>query len=96
MNKKYKFDRLIFDRYAVWYMEIPKDKNKLGVWKIIDCFPGTKPTKFVFRWKAKDKNKIQEQLDEQILNNTTRNFYKSNNIFRGNRSIENQIQSRAA
>ena len=67
MNKKYKFDRLIFDRYAVWYMEIPKDKNK-----------------------------IQEQLDEQILNNTTRNFYKSNNIFRGNRSTENQTQSRAA
>lgn len=90
MNKKYKFDRLIFDRYAAWYMEISKDKSKLGVWKIIDCFPGTKPTKFAFRWKAKDKNKIQEQLDEQILNNTTRNFYKSNNIFRGNRSTENQ------
>ena len=89
MNKKYKFDRLIFDRYAVWYMEISKDKSKLGVWKIIDCFPGTKPTKFAFRWKAKDKNKIQEQLDEQILNNTTRNFYKSNNIFRGNRTTEN-------
>ena len=96
MNKKYKFDRLIFDRDGVWYMEIPKDKSKLGVWKIIDCFPGTKPTKFAFRWKAKDKNKIQEQLDEQILNNTTRNFYKSNNIFRGNRSTENQTQSRAA
>ena len=96
MNKKYKFDRLIFDRYAVWYMETPKDKSKLGVWKIIDCFPGTKPTKFAFRWKAKDKNKIQEQLDEQILNNTTRNFYKSNNIFRGNRLTENQTQNRAA
>ena len=89
MNKTSKFDRLIFDRYAVWYMEISKDKSKLGVWKIIDCFPGTKPTKFAFRWKAKDKNKIQEQLDEQILNNTTRNFYKSNNIFRGNRPTEN-------
>ena len=96
MNKKYKFDRLIFDRYAVWYMETPKDKSKLGVWKIIDCFPGTKPTKFAFRWKAKDKNKIQEQLDEQILNNTTRNFYKSNNIFCENRSTENQTQNRAA
>lgn len=96
MNKKYKFDRLIFDRYAVWYMEISKDKSKLGVWKIIDCFPGTKPTKFAFRWKAKDKNKTQEQLDEQILNNTTRNFYKSNNIFRGNRSTENQTQNKTA
>ena len=60
MNKKYKFDRLIFDRYAVWYMEISKDKRKLGEWKIIDCFPGTKPTKFAFRWKAKDKNKIKK------------------------------------
>lgn len=96
MNKKYKFDRLMFDRYAVWYMEISKDKSKLGVWKIIDCFSGTKPTKFAFRWKAKDKNKIQEQLDEQILNNITRNFYKSNNIFRGNRSMESQIKNRAA
>lgn len=49
MNKKYKFDRLMFDRYAVWYMETPKDKSKLGVWKIIDCCPGTRPTKFAFR-----------------------------------------------
>ena len=89
MNKKYKFNRLMFDRYAVWYMETPKDKSKLGVWKIIDCFNGNKQNKFAFRWKAKDKNKIQEQLDEQILNNTTRNFYKSNNIFSGNRSTEN-------
>lgn len=96
MNKKYKFDKLMLDRYAVWYMEIPKDKNKLGVWKIIDCFPGTKPTKFAFRWKVKDKDKTQEQLDKQILNNTTRNFCKSNNIFRGNRSTENQTQSRTA
>ena len=28
MNKKYKFDRLMFDRYAVWYMETPKDKKR--------------------------------------------------------------------
>ena len=94
MNKKYKFNRLMFDRYAVWYMEISKDKSKLGVWKIIDCFPGTKPTKFVFRWKVKDKDKTQEQLDEQILNNTTRNFCKSNNIFRGNHLMENKTQSK--
>lgn len=96
MNKKYKFDRLMFDRYAVWYMETPKDKSKLGVWKIIDCFPGTRPTKFAFRWKVKGKDKTQEQLDEQILSNATRNFYKPTNVFRGNRSMENQTQSRVA
>lgn len=95
MNKKYRFDRLIFNRYAVWYMETPKDKSKLGVWKIIDCFPGTKPTKFAFRWKVKDKDKTQEQLDEQILNNATKNFCKSTNISRGNCLVEKRTQSRA-
>ena len=96
MNKKYKFDRLMFDRYAVWYMETPKDRSKLGVWKIIDCYPGTKPTRFAFRWKVKGKDKTQEQLDAQILGNVTRNFYKPTNVFRGNRSTEPQSSNKAA
>ena len=91
MNKKYKFDRLMFDRYAVWYMETPKDKSKLGVWN-----PGTKPTKFAFRWKVKGKDKTQEQLDEQILSNATRNFYKPTNTFCGNRYAEFQNSTKAA
>ena len=96
MSKKYKFDRLMFDRYAVWYMETPKDRSKLGVWKIIDCYPGTKPTRFAFRWKVKGKEKTQEQLDAQILGNATRNFYKPTNVFRGNRSTEPQNSNKAA
>ena len=53
---------------------------------------------FIFykRWKVKGKDKTQEQLDEQILSNATRNFYKPTNVFRGNRSMENQTQSRVA
>ena len=96
MSKKYKFDKLMFDRYAVWYMETPKDRSKLGVWKIIDCYPGTKPTRFAFRWKVKGKDKTQEQLDAQILGNATRNFYKPTNVFRGNRSTEPQSSNKAA
>ncbi len=96
MSKKYKFDRLMFDRYAVWYMETPKDRSKLGIWKVIDLYPGTKPAKFAFRWKVKGKDKTQEQLDEQILSSVTRNFYKPTNVFRGNRSMEQQDSNKAA
>ena len=81
MSKKYKIDRVMFDRYAVWYMDTPEDKSKLGVWKVIDLYPGTRPTKFAFRWKVKGKDKTQEQLDEQILNNTIKNFNKTKTIF---------------
>lgn len=96
MNKKYKFDKVVFDRYAIWYMEIPESKSKLGVWRIIDLYPGTRPTKFAFRWKVKGKDKTQEQLDEQILNNAIRNFNKTANVFynnRTNKEQQNQIQA---
>ena len=85
MSKKYNFNKMVYDRYAVWYMETPKDKSKLGVWKIIDLYPGTKPTRFAFRWKVKGKDKTQEQLDEQVLNNAIKNFNRPMNVFRGTR-----------
>ncbi len=96
MDKRYEISTVMYDRYAVWYMKLPKSKNKLGVWKIIDLFPGTRPTRFAFRWKVKGKEKTQEQLDIQMLGGAIRNFHKDTNMFRGNRSVENQTQSRAA
>lgn len=76
MNKKYKFEKIMYDRYAVWYMDIPNNKSKLGVWRVIDLYPGTRPTRFAFKWRVKGKEKTQEQLNDIILNNLTRNFYK--------------------
>lgn len=81
MNNKYKFEKLINDRYAVWYKETPKEKGKLGVWKIIDLYFNNKPAKFAFRWKVRGKSKTQEQLDEQILENATVNLKKVNRSY---------------
>lgn len=96
MSKRYNIEQVINNKWAVWYMETPNDKRKLGVWKVIDLTSGTRLTKYAFRLRVKGKEKTQEQLDEQILSNATRNFYKSTNVFRGNRSMENQTQNRAA
>ena len=84
MSKKYKIDRVVEDRWAVWYQEI-NAKGKLGVYKIIDLYPGTRPAKFAFRWKV-NGSKSQEQLDEQIIGNAIRNFYRNNKNFVGNRA----------
>ena len=83
MNKRYKIDKVIDERWAVWYMDFPKDKSKLGIWRIIDLYPGTRPTRFAVRWKVKGAEKSQEQLDEQILAGTIKNFYKNNGGFKG-------------
>lgn len=93
MNKKYKIEKVINGRFAVWYMETPADKTKLGVWKIIDLYPGTKPTRFAFRKKVRGTDKTQEQLDEIILGNAIRYFYKTN-TYRGNR-FEQDKKARA-
>lgn len=83
MNKKYKIDKIVNGRYAVWYMDIPNNKSKLGVWRIIDLYSGTRETRFTFRKKVKGTEKTQEQLDEQILGGAIRRFYKRN-VYRGN------------
>ncbi len=83
MNKKYNIQTVINGRFAVWYMETPKDRYKLGVWKIIDLSTGTRPTRFAFRKKVKGKEKTQEQLDNILLGNAIRNFYRRN-VYRGN------------
>lgn len=82
MSKRYNIDRVVNGRWAVWYMDIPRSRNKLGVWKIIDLYAGTRPTKFVFRWKVKG-NKTQEVFDEQLIAGGIRSFYKNKNTFYG-------------
>ena len=83
MNR-YNFEKVVNGRFAIWYMETPKSRGKLGVWKIIDLYSGVRNTRFAFRWKVKGKEKTQEQLDEQILSGAIRRFYRRN-VYRGNR-----------
>ena len=82
MNKKYKIDKIINNRWAIWYMEIPKSKNKLGVWRIIDLYSGVRTTRFAFRWKVKG-DKPQEIFDNQLISKAIHNFYRDPNQFRG-------------
>lgn len=93
MSKKYKLQNVINDRYVVSYMETPKDKSKIGVWKIVDVYLASKPTRYAFRWRVKGKDKTQEQLDEQILENAIRGF---NNKSRGNRFDSHKSQAENA
>lgn len=86
--KRYNIDRVVNGRWAVWYMDIPRSRNKLGVWRIIDLYSGTRKTKFVFRWKVKG-NKTQEVFDEQLIAGGIRNFYKNKNTFYGTHGLEN-------
>ncbi len=87
MNK-YKIDKVAYDRWAIWYKEFPKNKgSRLGVYKIIDLYSGTRNTKFAFRYKPRE-GQTQEQSDNAIINNTIHFFYKSKNTFRGNGSLE--------
>lgn len=74
MNKKYKIDKIINDRYAVWYMDFEKEKGKLGVYRIVDLYPGNRDTRFAFRWKVKGKDKTQEQLDNMAIEIAIKKF----------------------
>lgn len=74
MNKRYKINRIVNDRYAVWYMDFKNEKNKLGIYRVIDLFPGTRPTRFAVRWKVKGKDKSQEQLDNMIIDGAIKRF----------------------
>lgn len=94
MSKRYNIEKVVYGRWAVWYMEIPKDRSKLGVWKIIDLYSGTRETRFAFRKRVKGTEKTQEQLDEQILMGAIRRFYKKK-IYQGTQ-FENQNQTKMA
>ena len=89
MNNKYEIKGVINDRWAVWYKDFDKKRgNRIGVYKIVDLYSGTRETKFVFRWKVKG-NKTQEVFDEQLIAGGIRNFYKNKNTFYGTHGLEN-------
>ena len=85
MNKKYKIEKIVNDRWAVWFMDIENSKNKLGVWRIIDLYSGTRNTRFAFKWKPRENSKRPQFTDDQIITHTIKNFYRDNNIFLGNK-----------
>lgn len=88
MNKKYKIDRIVNDRYAVWRMDFEEEKNKLGIYRIIDLYKGNRDTRFSIRWKARG-NKDQEQLDTLAIENGIKRF---GNI-RVNRYVNKRVQT---
>ena len=72
---KYIFDRVINERYAVWYKEILNKKGVLGAYKVIDLYPGTREKRFVKRYKAK-QGQDQESLDTKAMYAAIRAFKK--------------------
>ena len=84
---KYKIDKVVYDRWAVWYKEFDKqDGKKIGVYKIIDLYSGTRKSRIAIRYLPR-KGQTQEQSDTAIINNTIHFFYKSRNVFRGNGNL---------
>ena len=76
MKKSYKFEQVINDRYAIWYLAFPKRKgNRIGVYKLIDLYKPTRETRFAFRYRPRE-GQTQDQSDNAILVNCIRNFYK--------------------
>ncbi len=96
MSKRYNIEQVINNKWAIWYMETPNDKRKLGVWKVIDLTSGTRLTKYAFRLRVKGKEKTQEQLDGQIIANLIKNFYKDTRIYRGSQPVGAKSLSRVA
>ena len=91
MNK-YKIESVLYDRWAVWYKMFPKNKGaRIGVYKVIDLYSGTRNTKFAFRYKPRE-GQSQEQSDNLILSNCIRNFYKKK-IFMGTRGSSSSINA---
>jgi hypothetical protein len=83
---KYKFEKVVNEKYAVWYMAFPKRKgNRIGVYKILDLYKGTRECRFAFRYRPRE-GQTQEQSDNAIIMNCVSNFYRSK-AFMGNRSV---------
>ena len=76
MNKLYKIEKIVNERYAVWYMNFPKKRgNKIGVYRIIDLYSQNRETRFAFRYLPRE-GQTQEQSDDLIISNSIFNFYK--------------------
>lgn len=63
---KYKIDRVIGGRFAIWYKEITNKKNLLGVYKILDLYSNSKEISFARRYKARP-DQTQEILDNAFI-----------------------------
>lgn len=81
---KYQFDRVINDRWSVWYKELPKRGARIGVYKIFDLFAKTRTYRFALRYKPRE-NQTQEASDIAILMNGIHNFYKKK-VFMGTKN----------
>jgi len=79
MNKNYTVDRIVNDRYVVWYMPFQKKKgNKIGVYKIFDLYTSKKNAKFAFRYTARE-GQSQVMSDESIISTTIASFTRKTN-----------------
>ena len=79
MNKKYKLEKIINDRYVVWYMPFPKKKgNRIGVYKIYDLYSTARNARFAFRYTARE-GQSQLMSDDNIISTTIANFNKKPN-----------------
>lgn len=77
MNNKYEIKGVINDRWAVWYKDFDKKRgNRIGVYKIIDLYSGTRKCRFAFRYKPRE-GQSQEVSDSLIISNCIGNFNKT-------------------
>lgn len=87
---KYTFQEVISDRWAIWYKDFDKRKgNKIGCYKIIDLFSGTREHRLAIRYVPR-KDQTQEQSDGAILSYAIHFFYKNKTFTRGNTSLEQE------
>ena len=75
MNNKYTIQGVMNDRWVIWYKDLKKKGNKIGIYKIIDLNNGKKTARFAVRYKPRE-NQTQEVSDSLIISNCIANFYK--------------------
>ena len=77
MNNKYEFVYVMNDRWAIWYKHFNKSyKARIGVYKIVDLYSGTRKCRFAFRYKPR-QGQTQDQSDALIIMNCINNFTKT-------------------
>lgn len=84
---KYEFKECVNDRYTVWYKDLPRVGNRIGVYKIIDLYKGNRDARFAFRYRPR-KNQTQEESDNAIISKAIFYFDKKKPVFFGNRGSQ--------